>query len=100
MYSICPASMATNENHANPPEPPQPGFLARTLLSTDHKAIGLNYLWIALFSVFVGMAMSLLMRIHLVWPDLHLPLLSSFATSLYLSTGLTTLTDSLTVFLV
>jgi hypothetical protein len=54
MYSICPASMATDHNSANHPDPPQPGFLARTLFSTDHKAIGLNYLWLALFSVFLG----------------------------------------------
>jgi len=35
----------------------------------NHKTIGLSYLWLALFSVFLGMAMSLLMRIHLVWPE-------------------------------
>ncbi len=92
--------MATNENHANPPEPPQPGFLARTLLSTDHKAIGLNYLWLALFSVFLGMAMSLLMRIHLVWPSAHLPFLSSLGNSPDRFAALTTLHGSLMVFLV
>src|SRR5713101_8484264 len=100
MYSICPASMATDDNRANPPEPPQPGFLARTLLSTDHKAIGLNYLWLALFSVFLGMAMSLLMRIHLVWPSAYVPFLSSLGNSLDRLAALTTLHGSLMVFLV
>jgi len=37
--------------------------------STNHQNHRLNYLWLALFSVFLGMAMSLLMRIHLVWPE-------------------------------
>src|SRR6266478_4589171 len=100
MYSICPASMATDDNRANPPEPPQPGFLARTLLSTDHKAIGLNYLWLALFSVFLGLAISLLMRIHLVWPGLRLPFLHGAGFSLERYAALTTFHGSLMVFLV
>jgi cytochrome c oxidase subunit 1 len=50
-----------------------PGFLHRTLFRTDHKAIGLQYLWLALLSVFLGMIMSLVMRIHLVWPGARLP---------------------------
>src|SRR6266567_3842182 len=100
LYSICPASMTTDDNRANLPEPRPPGFLARTLLSTDHKTIGLNYLWLALFSVFLGMAMSLLMRIHLVWPNAHLPFLSSLGNSPDRFAALTTLHGSLMVFLV
>ena len=92
--------MATDHNSANPPEPPQPGFLARTLFSTDHKAIGLNYLWLALFSVFLGLAMSLLMRIHLVWPAVRLPFLGGDGLSLERYAALTTLHGSLMVFLV
>jgi cytochrome c oxidase subunit 1 len=91
--------MASYDNSANPPEPPQPG-LARTLFSTDHKAIGLNYLWLALFSVFLGMAMSLLMRIHLVWPGVHLPFLSGLGNTLDRYAALATLHGSLMVFLV
>jgi len=92
--------MSTDHNSANPPEPPQPGFLARTLLSTDHKAIGLNYLWLALFSVFLGLAMSLLMRIHLVWPAARLPFLGGDGFLLERYAALTTLHGSLMVFLV
>ena len=33
--------------------------------SSDHKTIGLQYLWLALLSVFVGMALSLLLRFGL-----------------------------------
>jgi len=68
--------------------------------STNHKTIGLNYLWLALFSVFLGMAMSLLMRIHLVWPGVHLPFLSSLGNSPDRYAALATLHGSLMVFLV
>ena len=50
-------------NHAAPT-----GFIRKYIFSTDHKVIGLQYYFLALTSVFVGMFLSLLMRIHLVWP--------------------------------
>ena len=100
MYSICPASMANDDSGANHAETPQPGVLARTLFSTDHKAIGLSYLWLALFSVFLGLAMSLLMRIHLVWPGVRLPFLPGAGFSLERYAALTTFHGSLMVFLV
>jgi cytochrome c oxidase subunit 1 len=74
--------------------------LSRHVFSTNHKTIGLNYLWLALFSVFLGMAMSLLIRIHVVWPGVHLPLLSSLGNSPDRFATLTTLHGSLMVFLV
>src|SRR6266852_1521051 len=92
--------MANDNSGANHPELPQAGFLSRTIFATDHKTIGLNYLWLALFSVFLGMAMSLLMRIHLVWPSVHLPFLSSLGDSPDRFVALTTLHGSLMVFLV
>src|SRR5260370_28915971 len=92
--------MATYDSGANHAESPQPGFLARNVFTTNHKTIGLNYLWLALFSVFLGMAMSLLMRIHLVWPSVYLPFLSSLGNSPDGFAALTTLHGSLMVFLV
>jgi cytochrome c oxidase subunit 1 len=92
--------MANDDSGANHPGTPQTGFLSRYVFSTNHKTIGLNYLWLALFSVFLGMAMSLLMRIHLVWPDVHLPFLSSLGNSPDRFAALTTLHGSLMVFLV
>jgi len=44
------------------------------LLSTDHRTIGIQYLTLALISVVIGTLLSLLMRIHLVWPEWPLPL--------------------------
>jgi cytochrome c oxidase subunit 1 len=91
-----------DEDHSgtNHEESPQGGFPSLYIFTTDHKAIGLNYLWLALFSVFLGMAMSLLMRIHLAWPEVHLPLLSSLGNSPERFAALTTLHGSLMVFLV
>jgi cytochrome c oxidase subunit 1 len=92
--------MATDDSSTSHPDTPQPGFLSRYVFSTNHKTIGLNYLWLALFSVFLGMAMSLLMRIHLVWPGTHLPFISSLGNSPDRFAALTTLHGSLMVFLV
>jgi cytochrome c oxidase subunit I len=44
-------------------QPPR-GFL-RALFSTDHKSVGLHFLWLALFSVVFGMTLSLVMRLQL-----------------------------------
>ena len=92
--------MSTDDSNTNQPETPHNGFLSRYAFSTDHKTIGLNYLWLALFSVFLGMAMSLLMRIHLAWPGVHLPFLSSLGNLPDRFAALTTLHGSLMVFLV
>jgi cytochrome c oxidase subunit I len=92
--------MVNYDSGANHPEAAQPGSLCRYVFSTRHKTIGLNYLWLALFSVFLGMAMSLLMRIHLVWPGAHLPFLSILGNSPDRFAALTTLHGSLMVFLV
>jgi cytochrome c oxidase subunit 1 len=46
----------------------------RSVFSTDHRTIGLLYLILALISVTIGSLLSLLMRIHLVWPNWSLPL--------------------------
>ena len=63
--------MVTHESggHHHPPT----GFIRKYVFSLDHKVIGLQYYFLALFSVFTGMALSMLMRIHLVWPAAKLP---------------------------
>jgi cytochrome c oxidase subunit 1 len=49
------------------PAAPQ-SLMRRYIFSTDHKMIGLQYFFLSLAAVLVGMLLSLLMRIHLVWP--------------------------------
>ena len=61
--------MVTHEDggghgHHQPPS----GFIRKYVFSIDHKVIGIQYLCLALFSVFVGMGLSALMRLHLGWP--------------------------------
>src|SRR3989449_1502540 len=92
--------MVTYDSGANQPKSPPAGFLSRHLFTTDHKTIGLQYLWLALFSVFLGMAISLLMRIHLVWPVARLPFLSALGSTPESFATLPLLHGSLMVFLV
>ena len=45
----------------------------RYVFSTDHKIIGLQYLFLSLAAVTIGLLLSLCMRFHLVWPAARLP---------------------------
>lgn len=93
--------MVTYDNSRDAaPEAPAPGFLVRTLFNTGHKVIGLRYLWLALGSVLVGMLLSLLMRIHVVWPGEQIPFLTGFGSTPERYTALTMFHGSLMVFLV
>ena len=47
--------------------------LLQKIFSTDHRTIGRQYLILALVSVTIGTLLSLLMRLHLTWPDIGLP---------------------------
>ncbi len=92
--------MVNYDGGANHAEAPPGGFISRYFFSTDHKVIGLQYLWLALFSVFLGMAMSLVMRIHLVWPGAHIPFLFNSGNSPERFATLPLLHGSLMIFFV
>ncbi|HEY3131094.1 MAG TPA: cbb3-type cytochrome c oxidase subunit I [Acidobacteriota bacterium] len=66
------------EYHAHPAPS---GFIRKYIFSTDHKVIGIQYYLLALFSVFVGVILSVLMRLHLVWPNAAIPGLGALATT-------------------
>jgi cytochrome c oxidase subunit 1 len=73
-----------------PPAQPHPTStttrrLRAATFSTDHRVIGIQYLILALLSVVIGTLLSLLMRIHLVWPDWPLPLHGSILPEDYLA---------------
>src|SRR5216110_1036077 len=88
--------MATTASiHAHPA--PQ-GFIRKWIFSLDHKVIGLQYYFLALTAVFVGMFLSLLMRIHLIWPTAVLPLIGEIKPETYLS--LLTMHGTIMVFFV
>ncbi|MCL4217619.1 MAG: cbb3-type cytochrome c oxidase subunit I, partial [Candidatus Hydrogenedentes bacterium] len=50
-------------------------FIRQYIFSIDHKVIGIQYLLLALFSVTVGMILSVFMRLRLAWPEEKWPLL-------------------------
>jgi len=63
---------SANHDVAHHHAPPQ-GFIRKHVFSLDHKVIGKQYYALALVAVFVGMALSWVMRIHLVWPNAPIP---------------------------
>src|SRR2546430_5489315 len=87
--------MVAQDAHAH--AAPQ-GFIRKYVFSLDHKVIGLQYFFLALAAVFVGMFLSLLMRIHLIWPTAVLPLIGHIQPETYLS--LLTMHGTIMVFMV
>jgi cytochrome c oxidase subunit I len=57
----------------------------RRLFSTDHKVIGRQYFFLSLAAVLVGAWLSLLMRIHLVWPKAAIPFFGGIKPENYLA---------------
>ncbi|MFZ0820850.1 MAG: cbb3-type cytochrome c oxidase subunit I [Candidatus Acidiferrales bacterium] len=74
------------------------GWIRKYIFSIDHKVIGIQYFLLALFSVFLGMALSVLMRIHLVWPTIHLPFFGQLSSDQYVA--LLTMHGTIMVFMV
>jgi cytochrome c oxidase subunit 1 len=87
------ATTAAPHLHAAPT-----GFIRKYIFSLDHKVIGIQYYFLALTAVFVGMFLSLLMRIHLVWPGAHIPLVGEIKPETYLA--LLTMHGTIMVFFV
>jgi cytochrome c oxidase subunit I len=87
--------MVAMENpHAHAPQ----GFIRKYIFSLDHKVIGIQYFFLALTAVFVGMFLSLLMRIHLLWPSANLPIFGVIQPETYLT--LLTMHGTIMVFFV
>jgi cytochrome c oxidase subunit 1 len=87
--------MVAMENpHAHAPQ----GFIRKYIFSLDHKVIGIQYFFLALTAVFVGMFLSLLMRIHLAWPSASVPLFGEIKPETYLA--LLTMHGTIMVFFV
>ena len=80
--------------HAHAPQ----GFIRKYIFSLDHKVIGIQYFFLALTAVFVGMLLSLLMRIHMVWPTAVLPIVGEIKPEQYLA--LLTMHGTIMVFFV
>src|SRR3954465_14344635 len=72
------------ENATHEPAGPT-GFIRKYVFSLDHKGIGIQYYFLALASVFIGMFLSLLMRIHLTRRGPPLPLIGGIKPETYLT---------------
>lgn len=70
----------------------------KKLFTTDHRALGVLYLLLSLAAVATGTLLSLLMRVHRIWPDTPLPLLGLMKPEDYLA--LVTMHGTLMVFFV
>src|SRR5579862_7291285 len=68
--------MSEASAHAVQHHAPPTSFIRKHVFSLDHKVIGKQYYALALVAVFIGMMLSWLMRIHLVWPNAPIPGLS------------------------
>src|ERR1700719_953572 len=64
--------------------------------STDHRQVGISYLVLSVAAVAVGVVLSLLMRLHLAWPDAMLPFFGAIKPEDYLA--LVTMHGTLMVF--
>jgi cytochrome c oxidase subunit 1 len=84
--------------HSIHAHPAPTGFIRKYIFSLDHKVIGLQYYFLALAAVMVGMFLSLLMRIHLVWPTIELPVFGHIQPETYLT--LLTMHGTIMVFFV
>jgi len=87
------ATPVTVHAHAAPQ-----GFIRKYIFSLDHKVIGIQYYFLALTAVWLGMILSLLMRIHMIWPTATIPLVGEIKPETYLS--LLTMHGTIMVFFV
>lgn len=76
------------------------GWIRKYIFSLDHKVIGIQYFLLALVSVFLGMTLSVFMRIHLVWPNMHLPFIAGGVMTPEQYLALLTMHGSIMVFMV
>jgi cytochrome c oxidase subunit 1 len=91
--------MVTHDDGLASPHSSDAGFFAGIFFA-DHKTIGLQYLWVALASVLVGMVLSAILRWNTSWPDTAIPFLTSLNQAPESFAALRLLHGSLMVFFV
>ncbi len=93
-------SMTIHNHSAAPPNSDADGFFRRVLFPTNHKHIALQYLWLSLASVLVGMLLSTIMRMLVSWPDAAIPFLRAMENAPERYAAIRLLHGSLMVFFV
>ena len=56
-------------------EHPELGFVRKYIFSTDHKIIGIQFLFSSLIFLMIGGFLALLVRTQLAWPHADIPML-------------------------
>src|SRR5260370_13341223 len=54
---------------------PEMGFVRKYIFSTDHKVIGIQFLFSSLIFLAIGGTLAMLVRIQLGWPHSEIPIL-------------------------
>ena len=57
--------------------PEATSFIAKYIFTLDHKVIGIQYIILAIVAAFLGMGLSLLVRLRLVWPERPIEILGT-----------------------
>jgi cytochrome c oxidase subunit I len=91
--------MVTYDDGATGPTSAGRGLVLR-VFSTQHRTIGLQYLWLSLASVLMGMVLSALLRVHTSWPSTAIPFLAGFEATPERYAAMRLLHGSLMVFFV
>ncbi len=76
------------------------GFWKKYIFSLDHKVIGIQYWLLALTAVFVGMGLSLYMRLRLAWPSGEFPFFGGAQMTPEMYLALVTMHGTIMVFFV
>jgi cytochrome c oxidase subunit 1 len=67
--SVATAAHTDHHDDAHAHHHHEQSFIEKYIFSTDHKMIAKQYLITGLIMAFIGISMSLLMRLQLAWPD-------------------------------
>ena len=62
------------EVHAHP----EMGFVRKYIFSTDHKIIGIQFLFSTLIFLVIGGTLAMLVRAQLGWPHAELPIIGNW----------------------
>ena len=75
MSTLHPTAAPAAPPHDTPHGHHRPGFVGRYIFSTDHKVIGIQFLFTTLLMLMVGGALALAIRWQLAWPWSDVPII-------------------------
>src|SRR5271166_3020000 len=71
--------MSVSESHGTQTHAhPELGFLRKYIFSTDHKIIGIQFLFSSIIFFFIGGLLALMVRTQLAWPHAEIPFIGKW----------------------